>query len=178
MCSWAQTSPVCQSISFQNETCGTPGKVGWCLMCSGFILLFYTYASWFHMVLFCQWMGDFAIWMSEKWDFVNIYLTGILSFPFFTCDQRFSSYESVQVWAEINCISGILFCWLYSSHFQQLLQRNNFFIFHWLLPVLILKILEETSRVGYVLSAKDILILRESLALGKHRNMFIPTECI
>lgn len=56
-------------------------------------------------------MGDFARWTSEKWDFGV--LTSIsqvfLPFLFFTYDERFRSYEKVQVWAEVNCISGILF---------------------------------------------------------------------
>lgn len=131
MCSWAQTSPVCQSISFQNETCGTPGKVGWCLVCSGFILLFYTYTSWFHMFLFCQWIGDFAIWISEKWD------CGVLTsisqafspFLFFTCDQRFRSYKNAQVWAEINFISGILFLLIIFLPFLTITPKKYFFHF-------------------------------------------------
>lgn len=144
MCSWAQTSPVCQSISFQNETCGTPGKVGWCLVCSGFILIFYTCASWFCMFFFCRWMGDFAIQTSENWDF-----DVLTSIP-----QIFSPF---------------LF-------FKEII----FSFFHWVLPVLILEILEESSKAGYVLSVKIILILREFLAPEKlRRNIYtnwVPLE--
>lgn len=66
-------------------------------------------------------------------------------------------------------ISGILF----AAYIFPILQRNNSFIFHWFLPVLILEIIEESSGAGYVLSKKDILILRESLAPGKlRRNIY------
>lgn len=82
MCSWAQTSPVCQSVSFQNETCGAPGKVGWSPAPSEFILLCYSNAAWFHMCLFCQWMGGFAIQTSEKWDFGVLVSISWAFFPF------------------------------------------------------------------------------------------------
>lgn len=175
MCSWAKTFPVCQSISLQNETCGTPGKVGWCLVCSGFILIFYTCASWFCMFFFCQWMGDFAIQTSENWDFgVLTSIPQLFSpFLFFTYYQRFGSYENVQIWAEINCISDILFAGYILPVSCNYFKEIIFFIFHWVLPVLILEILEESSTAGYVLSAKVILILGESLAPEKlRRNIY------
>lgn len=164
MCSWAQTSPVCQSVSFQNETCGAPGKVGWCLACSGFILLCYTHAAWFHMCVFCQWIGDFVIRTSEKWHFgVNICLVGILSFPF------------LFIWAKVQKfgrrLTAVLefFLLICFFPFPTITPKKEFFIFHCFLPVLVLEILAEGTRAGYVLVAKDLLIVRESLAHGKLR---------
>lgn len=74
-----------------------------------------------------------------------------------------------EVWAEINCSTGILFAKLY------LPLPNNYskeIIFHFplIFAFLILEFLAEGTRAGYVLSAKDILIVRESVAHGKLRR--------
>lgn len=56
-------------------------------------------------------MGYFAIQTSEKWDFGVLTPISQVFSPFLhlAYGQRFRSYEKVQVWAEINCMSGILF---------------------------------------------------------------------
>lgn len=165
MCSWAQTSPVCQSISFQNETCGAPGKVGWCPVPSGFILLCYTHAAWFH-VSFLSTNGKLGytnIWEVGFWC-VSVSLMGILSFPFLFIWVKVQKF-GLRLTQVLEFF--LLICFF---PFPTIAPKKLFFIFHWFLPVLIPENLPEGTRAGYVLSAKDVLIVRESLAQGKLRK--------
>lgn len=93
---------------------------------------------------------------------VNIYRMGILSFPF-----RMSI--GPEVWADINCSTRILFANLFlplSSNYSKEIVFHFQLIFAWFH----LGILVEGTRAGYVLSAKDVLPVKESLAYGKLRK--------